>query len=404
MLLTGCGSSVDYGNINKVDQTESKQQETEKIPKAQFNATKSHLSYSYEHITIGRAKMILPYPKGWDVSKTTDYDIKFSAPKDDPYFPNANIYFHSTLEMKTYYDTQHIMEEFEEVAQTDKFYFYGDMINIRPSSEVEEYAVDSDISKAEYNLHLTYRDYDANVQGLKRGKDHKPYYQRTVFTWYSTPCILSGIVDESQADNLNDLLLYMMSNCSYINEKLTETQKVTIKTPESKISFPLSPLYKETSADTGDRFDHVSMFACDANSGTGHSHSSIALYEAKKSKFKKIDNETFAATYLDLLLDNHFGVTSDDYEVYGYIDLTMNSSVDFNGKNTKEYVYRFDWGPMDVGELEGCFANQSWIIALYPIEYRDKIELLILTTPDSGLIWSMECVELIAKYISFKQL
>ena len=78
----------------------------------------------------------------------------------------------------------------------------------------------------------------------------------------------------------------------------------------------------------------------------------------------------------------------------------MTGYVTFGGKKANETVYRFNLERVP-SELNGCFEYQQWMTVLYPIEVGKKTVVIALTTTESGLIWSFDCIELIAKYITY---
>lgn len=401
IYLTACSNDDEYGDFEDVVITETTDSEGN-TPDPQFTPTENKFTYDFAYHNVGRAMLTIPYPKTWTVEKTTDYDIAFRAPSDDPYFPNAVIYFHSDLSIyDNVTDAGDMKALFGADIQNDIFNYEGNRIKINPSSYIEKEVVNTNVSKAEYNYQLSYRDWDASVYTTSGNSLKDTYYhQTTVFSWHKFPCVLTGLVPDKSADQLNDLLLYMMSNIGYINDSLGKTESVTIFENTTKLTFPCSPLYKETSADPGKIADRVVQYACPADSGTGYSHSYLTIYETDKKSFKKLDSETFDETYVDTLLFNTLGITQSNTEVTGFFEPTGGSLV-FGKNRVDEYIYRFTIRNAPE-HLQGIYDGQPWFIAIYPVEHNGKIDLITLTTTESGSIWSLDVLKLIAKYISYK--
>ena len=400
-FFTSCGDDVEYGDIHKsnVSSSDEDDSQDEKPGGKYFTPVEDTLGYKYKYINIGRANLSLPYPSTWKVTKETDYKIKFKAPSNDPHFPNCTFYFRSTFETTEPYDAKEILDPFDLAIQGDTFTYEGKSVKMLPSSEVEQFMVDTRICKPEYNLQMHYRDWDANIQSGGNFEE-KPYFQKTTYLWYKFPCLLTGMVPQEDADKLYDLLVYMMSNGKFIDDEIEETRTVQIFNTSSKMSFPLSTLYNETDADPGELFERAVSFICPDNTGTGYSHSMISIYETKKSEFEPIREETFQKIYRNLLLRNAFGLDDSDLTVYGYLDPTMTGTVKFGKYETSEYVYRFSLDNVPSGS-ESIFDHQQWMFVIYPITHGDTVDIVVLTTTEDGLVWTYDCIELMSKYIGF---
>ena len=398
--LFGCGGGGDYGDINDVESTAPPEEETAAAnEESDFNPQNTNLKYKWKYEDIGRACLSLPYPASWQVSKKTDYDICFVSPEDDPYFPGSAVYFHSTLESGDIEDIHQLYKTtFASQMLKDKFPYKDSYLQMGFSS-VDKTVVNTQVSDPELNYQTAFKDWDANA--LLRGTseiDESMYHQATCFYWQHYPCILTGLTFEQKADDLDDLLTYMMSNARYISDQTDVSTKVTVFPKTTGLTIPMSPLYEQVQADPGKKFSAAAGFMCPADSGTGYSQSSLFIYET--------DTEGFDATledfekYKSVIIGNASGIENPNEQTEGYMKYDS-GYVDFGKTRADEYVYEFS--VTDYENIpDGCFPGQIWRAVMYPLEHNGKTDLIVLCGPTDSLIWAMDLIRFLSKGISYK--
>ena len=405
--LSGC--KEEYGEIKDPVKTLSAEEAVAQgidVTSSQFTPSKNTIGYEFNTINIGRAFLSLPYPKGWTVDKISDYYIRFTAPGSDPLLPGSIIYFHSTLETEISAESIHVLPKqiFYERIASDRFYFERSTVSYDGGSDVDESIVNTDISKPELQLHISYRDYDASVYTAGGSYPSGAYHQTTAFYWCKIPCALTGLSHNQNADALNELLLYIMSNSSYIRDEVAKTEKVSAFRGKNQLSFELCPIYKEkTITNSSGLFEDGVLYACPPTSGTGFSHSAIGILRIKKedwSEISPIDKDS--QTLIDAILKEYFGSVYNQSTVYGFIDDETGGSATFGDKNAKEYIYRFTFDNVPKKEKPTIFNGQSWALGLYPVSNGDNIDVFYVISPRTGLIWSMEALQLISDTVNLK--
>ena len=401
LSLCSCGSE----ETGKIDDMPAKSGDagavnTVKSGSTQFIPQNTKLDYKWKNAEIGRAKLSLPYPSGWSMSKKTDYDISFVAPQDDKYFPGQTVTFHSTLEMEQIVDIHDLETRFEQQLQLDKYYCDGTYLMLSPSSSIERYVVNTKVSDPNDNLQLSTMDEDVSL--LVRGNkepNREFYHQATYFFWCGFPCVLSGVTEHDSSDELNDLLIYMMSNSKEIESELKSLSPVTLFNSTSEMTFPMSNIYMRKEADPGELFSSAEGFVCPSDTGTGYSQSALVVFETETDKFHMTSN-TFEGAYKDHILQNIFGLSVSKLRLSGYMKYD-DGYVDFNGTRAKEYVYCMTVG--STGDLpDGYYYGQQWDLILYPIEHEDVTDLVCICAPTDGMIWAFDNIVNMAKKLTYK--
>ena len=383
-----------FGEIEDVDIQEGVSTETVK-GNSDFSSVKTDLGYSWKHENIGRAMLSLPYPSAWTLIKNTDYDISFSAPEDDPYLSGCRIYFHSTLQAEEVINADNIISHFDMQILSDRFPYKGKYVTLLPTSQPEKFVVDTRLSEPEYNLQLSYKDWDADVRISGSEKtDNEMYHQTTSFYWKGFPCILTGLCPEKDAGKLDSLLMYMLSNASCISDTLSDTETVTVFEESSGLTFPISPLYEMHSIDPGPAEDAV-MFSCPSDSGTGYSQSFLVIYELSSSDFH-INESTFEKKVLSPLLKCTIGTD----RISGYMS-SEDGSVVFGKDKTDELIYSFTVENMQ-NMPEGLFYGQNWEIDIYPVSHKEKTFLVCLLSTYDGQMFAFDLIKLMAENISYR--
>lgn len=365
-------------------------------PEAQFKKHKSSLPYEFTMLKNGRGLIKVPYPKGWSIGKYSDYDIVFQAPDDDKYFPGQRIFYHSTLEPQAITSSHDIVKQFNSKISSDNFLINGVKKQLSPGTSLDKRVIDKDISNPNLQLYISYQDNDClttdyeNKSGL--------YHQTTAFYWYGIPMILTGMTQNENSDNLNDLLLTMMSNAEYERDTLGDT--VPVKGVD--LTFEMPPLYeKVNSAGIGALTSYSDLFICPPDTGTGFSHSSVGVYTISDTNWNDMSDfgKDFESELMPALVKDTFGSSVDTNYILGYMDQEMDGYIEFGGRKAKEYVYRFSFSKTN--GMTGCFVNQEWIIAAYPIKHKHHVDVLTLVTTQGGLPCSMEVIEKIAQTITY---
>ena len=395
----GCGKGGDYGSIHTVKTAAPQTENTETLAEAAaFHPQETALNYEWKRETIGRAGLSLPYPASWSAEKETDYDICFRSPNNDPYFPDVTIYFHSTLESEEITDIHRLYKTtFASRMMQDKYPYQGSFLQMGFCS-ADKTVVNTKISDPELNYQIAVKDYDANA--LLRGTgeiDDEMYYQANCFYWRHFPCVLAGLVKSEQEDVLNDLLTYMMSNASYINDGIEKTEDVSLFPDSARISFPLRTLFEPAAADPGRTFRCAEGFLCPADSGTGFSQSSIFIYEAEKDGFDLMleDFEQYKA----IIIRNATGIGNTNEQTEGYMKYDS-GYVDFGDARAEEYVYEFSVTGTE-NLPKGCFAGQTWQAALYPLVRGDKVYLITVCAPSDAMLYALDQIKLMADGLTF---
>lgn len=396
--LCSCGATDDYGSIHKVETSAPRAEESSTPAEASvFNPQETSLHYEWRRENIGRAGLSLPCPSSWQAEKETDYDICFISPNDDPYLPNTAIYFHSTLESEAIGDIHRLYKTtFASRMLQDKYPYQGSYLQMGFSSP-DKTVVNTKISDPELNYQIAVKDRDANA--LLRGRhetDEEMYYQANCFYWRHFPCVLTGLVNNRQADTLNDLLTYMMSNASYIGDVGKKAETVTVFPNSARLRFPLITLFAPAAADAGESFRGAEGFLCPADSGTGYSQSSLYIYEADADVLD-MTLEDFEK-YKTVIIRNATGIADPMTQTEGYMEYDS-GYVDFGKLRAEEYVYEFT-----VTETKnlprGCFAGQSWKAALYPLPCGEAVCLIAVCAPSDGFIYAFDQIRLMASGIS----
>ena len=398
--VSGCGEK-DYGDIEEVTIPTESEEQAAPEEESELNAQSTKLGYKWKYENIGRACLSLPYPAGWEVEKETDYDICFVSPPDDPYFPDCAVYFHSTLESEDIDDIHQLYKKtFASKILQDRFPYKGSFLQMGYGSP-DKSVVNTKVSKPELNYQIAFRDWDADAR--LRGSnevDESLYHQATCFYWRHYPCILTGLVSEKKADQLNDLLTYMMSNSKYIFDRTESVKEVTVFPKSTGLSFPVSARYEQIEADPGEKFDKATGFVCPVDSGTGYSQSSLFIYETDSSVFDST-LEDFEK-YKSIIIRNASGIENPNEQTEGYMKFDS-GYVDFATGRQNEYVYEFSVTEKDADSLPaGCFAGQIWRAEMFALEHNGKTDLVVLCAPTDGLIWAIDLVKLMAGGISYK--
>lgn len=403
LSLCSCGSDTnETGKINNVPSSERGSGVSCEIEdgQTQFNPQETALDYKWEMTNIGRAKLSLPYPAGWTVSKKSDYDITFTAPQDDKYFPTQTVTFHSTLEMEQIVDIHDLETRFEQQLQLDRYTYNETYLQLTPSSSGERYVVNTKISDPNDNLQLSVRDDKASllIRGSKE-PDIKFYHQANYFFWSSFPCVLSGVTPQKNSDRLNDLLTYMMSNSKVLNSELKDLRAETLFNSTSEMTFPMSSIYTRKEFEPGVQFSSAEGFVCAKNTGTGYSQSSLIVFEVPSESFN-MTSTTFEGAYKKHILRCIFGGLASKLDLSGYMKYD-DGYVIFNGTPATEYVYYMTVNSTD--ELpSGYYYGQQWELIMYPIEHEGMTDLVCLCAPVDGMIWAFDNIRNMAKELTYE--
>lgn len=411
-LFTGCKDKAEYGEINEVDIQKSVAQidgsadtEEGEAEDDDFKNTKTALKYEFARHHIGTADISMPYPKGWTVKQTSNYNICFIAPQDDPYFPGENIWFHSTLDMDkailndldAYYNHQIVRQNFSGKIQKDEFSVNGRVFSLLPSSDIDKTVANTEIVRPEYQYELSYRDWDANVTPSAKGIFH----QSTTFLWRKIPCVLSGMTTNSRADQLNDLLLYMMSNSTYEIDYVASTVKTTMFEETAPVTMKRCPMFRESGGPLNkgvNLFSNVAQYSCPLDSGTGFSQIAVTFYEIKKDKWKTPTSEIFDTSLEEPFLGNVFG--HDAYmsaEMVGTFGETS-YEVSAGKKKAKEYEYEFD---VEGLRGEGVYNGQNWHLLIYPFENGDYVDVMVVSYPEGAVAYAADTIDLMLATLKF---
>jgi len=409
----GCGKSPEEGEIKKIDiessviQNEGGVEEDNTSDDTDvFTNTKTSLKYKFAKEHIGRADISIPYPETWEVKKNSDYNICFRAPYDDPYFPGETIWFHSTLAMDANLvdslnpekNHQIVRQYFEGKIQKDPFYVKGKKYKMLPSSDIEKVIAD-DVTKPEYQYELTYRDWDAVTTPSSNGL----YHHDLTFYWRKIPCILSGMTSKENADKLDELILYMMTNSEYVTDRIVSIEKYSVFDGDTTEKVKMCPMFEHTTAGLNDlngTFTNVSSFMCPMDSGTGYSQTSICFYKIKKNKWPKKITEKFFFDYCEEpFFSNSIG--SQNYqnaEIYGRLDESTYES-NYGGAVAKEYLYSFDINNL---RSEGFYEQQHWLMLIHTFNKGDYTYIVVTTHPEDSAKYAMEAYSIAAATFSFK--
>ena len=399
--LCSCGADDDYGSIQKLEPSAPRTEENDAPAEATiFSPQGTNLNYEWRREKIGRAFLSLPCPASWRTEKETDYDICFKSPNNDPYFPGAAIYFHSTLESEEIRDIHRLYKTtFAAKMLQDKFPYQDSYLQMGFSS-ADKTVVNTKISDPELNYQIAVKDEDANV--LLRGSreiDEEMYHQANCFYWRHFPCLLTGLAESGKEDLLVDLLTYIMSNASYINDVSEKTEEVTLFQRSARMRFPVISLFKPAAADAGEQFLGAEGFFCPADSGTGYSQSSLFIYEADAAGFDQ-SLEDFE-NYKAVIIRNAAGIEDPNEQTAGYMKYDS-GYVDFRKVRAAEYVYEFSVTATE-NLPKGCFAGQVWKAALYPVPYGKRIYLICLCAPQDAIPCAMDQIKLMTGGLSFGQ-
>jgi len=401
LSLCSCDADEDYGIIHKIETTAPRAEKDEAPAEASvFNPQKTDLKYEWRRENIGRANLSLPCPASWRTEKETDYDICFKSPNNDPYFPDAAIYFHSTLESEEIRDIHRLYKtSFAAKMLQDKFPYQDSYLQMGFSS-ADKTVVNTKISDPELNYQIAVKDQDANA--LLRGAgeiDEEMYHQANCFYWRHFSCVLTGLAESGKEDLLDDLLTYMMSNASYIDDVPEKSEEVTLFQRSARMRFPVISLFKPAAADAGDQFLDAEGFLCPADSGTGYSQCSLFIYEADAASFDQ-SLEDFE-NYKAVIIRNAAGIENPNEQTAGYMKYDS-GYVDFGKVRAAEYVYEFSVTETD-NLPKGCFPGQVWKAALYPVSYGKRIYLICLCAPQDAVACAMDQIKLMAGGLSFGQ-
>lgn len=395
IVLCGC-DKVEQGEIKDVNIEEA--QSSIKTIQSDFNPLTDEPGYKYKYLDVGRAHISIPYPSKWTVSGQTDYDITFTAPDDDPFFPGCQIMFHSDLEVTiNTSDVHNVMREYEGVINNYQYAYKGEKLMVTPSSSLDVSQVNTKISDPNNHDLISYRDFDADVINVSgRIPNDALYHHVTAFYWKDYSCILSSLCSMDQNETMNELILYMMSNSEYIEASLGKTKNYTLFEDTHKIKLPISEYYIGSDIVGNSYINDGYTFTCPANSGTAFSHSFITVLEVNGENTKLTESE-FEKKYLDIILKNCFGITSKDENIYGYME--SGGSISVSNQTVPEYIYKFDFSPGT--KAKDVQSNQAWEIVIYPIINDGVTDILILTTPEEAIDSTFDTIKLIIKYGSF---
>jgi len=397
MMFALCScEEPEQGKINEVKIEENKSA-VQTIP-SDFNKLSDEPGYRYKYHDIGRAHISIPYPEKWTVSKETDYDVTFTAPDTDRFFPGCQIKFHSSLEQN--YDTSDIhdvMKDYEGIINNYQYPYNGMKIKVIPSSTTDIRQVNTKISDPNNHDLISYRDLDADVLNTS-GKipNDALYHHVTAFYWKDYSCILSSLCSMDKNEAMNELILYMVSNSEYIEDSLGTTTIYTLFEDSHKIKVPISEYYVGREIAGNKYINSGYTFACPADSGTAYSHSFLTFLEIEGEK-TKLTEEEFVKKYLDTILKANFGITSKSENIYGY--MTSEGSINLNSQTVPEHIYKFDFSPGT--KAQNVQVNQAWEIIIYPVKNNGVTDFIILTTPEMSLISTFDTIKLIIKYGSF---
>lgn len=401
IIATGC-KKTDYGDINKVDIESSYGTETTlpdgSAPKDYFNDYEEKLGYEYKEYDIGMAQLQIPYPATWKAEKTSDYNLWFQAPDNDPHFPGERIYFHSTFQTEDIYDHTTVLPEFDLWSYTEKYPVNGRQYQIMANTDPEKTVVNESIVDPNLQFELSYRDWDVKSQPRSSGL----YRQATTFYWLNKPCILSGMTTNEHADEMNDLLLYMMSHSKYINHYFESVEKIHIMEGTSDIEFKLCPIFRQSGGPLSNLdgyYSNIDQFDCPADSGTGFSQISLSFYEVRKDKWKGIkDEDDFNAYLFEPLMRNTFGE-----KVYRKADFAgryekTGGHMEFSDRNAEENIY---WFTLHRYNGDMYFDGQEWVTVFWPIENGDYVDIMAITGRQASLPWMTEVADFAAISMHF---
>lgn len=399
LTLGSCAEKDDYGDIQEIEIPQQEEESDEPEEESELNPQPTSLDYEWAYENIGRACLSLPYPKSWTVEKETDYDICFAAPSDDSYFPGGAVYFHSTLESGDIEDIHQLYKKtFAAKILQDRFPYKSSYIQLGYAA-ADKSVVNTKVSEPELNYQIAFKDWDAYATERGTGEASGNFYhQATCFYWRHYPCVLTGLVDEKKADQLDDLLTYMMSNSKYIFDRTKSVREVTVFPKTTGLTFPISTRYEQVDADPGNKFEKATGFACPVDSGTGYSQSSLFIYETDSNGFDAT-LEDFEQ-YKSIIIRNASGIENPAEQTEGYMK-SDSGYVDFATGRQDEYVYEFS--VTDTKNLpKGCFAGQIWRAEMFALEHDGKTDLVVICAPTDGLIWAIDLTKLMAGGITYK--
>lgn len=234
-LITGCKSneSNEMGKIGDVEIEKSEQDSgSTSNEKNIFTKVESPLEYSYNTLTLGRERIRMDIPTGWDIDRGNSRDIIITTPSNDKYMPGITIHFT--------FDLSHL-EAGEDSAEVDNALYYGKMfqyelpyLDYKVNDEtyrLRQWSMPEDVVT---NYKFTDKEHESKVARTVQRADLKPInggaapngwtYMVWYVEWDGIPGAISTIIPGDKYDNVESELRYIISSFTYYTPKIDATE------------------------------------------------------------------------------------------------------------------------------------------------------------------------------------
>ena len=260
--------------------------------KSCFTPIENKFGYSFKEYKNPRAKMNIYLPVNWNVDWMNDRMINIYTPSDDKYFPSTSFVIRYDFGVDNVQSASDMIKTFKnELFNT--YYTIGNASYKLFDYKQPDIKTDTRYTNGHDNLVACAETKKVRVRSSESSASRNDFTKLDYYVnWEETPCVISCIVNNKQAQDARELLTLIASSIKYCNQGVTVTGKTAAFDNEFKLQLTLPHQFKPTKLE-----DNYYIYESSINNQSVFSGMTVIMGNYENEQGLNISEETITERY-----------------------------------------------------------------------------------------------------------